>query len=130
MRKLQLANLGITDDEYNIVYLDGPIVEEDRDPEVFSEKIGVQIPPNIPELPRDFKQSSAPNTHGKSCMFDMRDYCIDCVEKYCALAGISRQSLKRATTPFCPEGSLLPADDSIAGELAVASSAPKWTDFT
>ena len=32
--KLQLANLGVTDDKYDIVYLNGPIVEEDGDPEV------------------------------------------------------------------------------------------------
>jgi hypothetical protein len=32
--KLQLANLGITEQHYHIVFLDGPIVEEDADAEV------------------------------------------------------------------------------------------------
>jgi hypothetical protein len=32
--KLQLANLGITEQHYHIVFLDGPIVEEDEDAEV------------------------------------------------------------------------------------------------
>jgi hypothetical protein len=37
---LQLANLGVTDDKYDIVYLNGPIVEEDGDPEITEFVVG------------------------------------------------------------------------------------------
>ena len=38
--KLQLSNLGVTEDNYDIVYLNGPIVEEDGDPEITEFVVG------------------------------------------------------------------------------------------
>ena len=32
--------------------------------------------------------------------YDMRDFLVSCVDKYCELAGVGRNSLKFAPTPF------------------------------
>ena len=32
--------------------------------------------------------------------YDMRDFLVSCVDKYCELAGVGRSSLKFAPTPF------------------------------
>ena len=47
--------------------------------------------------------------------YDMSDYVRQAIEHYMSLAGITK--LKKATTPFCPDGTLLPADDEIVGEV-------------
>ena len=48
--------------------------------------------------------------------FDMTDYCRDTVRHYCNLVGKTAR-LKKASTPFCPDGTLPPKDDEIKGEL-------------
>ena len=49
----------------------------------------------------------------------MSDYVRQAVEHYKGKAGISE--LKRAATPYCPPGSLLPSDDDVRGELVSES---------
>ena len=46
----------------------------------------------------------------------MEDYAVQACDLYRQLA--RNKPLKHASTPFCPEGSLLPSDDDVAGELA------------
>jgi hypothetical protein len=48
--------------------------------------------------------------------FEMAEYIDQTIEKYEALAG--SRPLKKATTPFPPEGSLPERDDEVRGELA------------
>ena len=50
----------------------------------------------------------------------MCDYVAQAVEHYQKMAGVS--SLKKATTPFCPDGVLLEENDDAAGELGDAAS--------
>jgi len=69
---------------------------------------GCTIPPQLP--PRDTKLP------GTSRLFDMSDYCMQTVEMYKELSG--RKTLKYASTPFCPEGSLPAADEEVKGQLA------------
>ena len=104
--------------------------KEDRDPATFSARLGAQVPPIIP--PAVFKGVPSPkgrNTHGRSMIFDMRDYAADCVLKYCDLAKIQKSSLKQASTPFCPEGSLLAADDDVKGQLSGVACAILMKDL-
>ena len=42
------------------------------------------------------------------------------VDLYLSIAG--PQKLRHAPTPFCPEGSLVPSDDDVKGELAPNAS--------
>ena len=48
-------------------------------------------------------------------VFDMIDYAQQAVDLYTSITGCK---LKPAATPFCPEGSLIPADYDASGELA------------
>ena len=46
-----------------------------------------------------------PNTNRKTIKvrvteYDMKEFLVSCVEKYCELANVSAESLKRAPTPF------------------------------
>ena len=50
--------------------------------------------------------------------FDMTDYCRDTVRHYCNLVGKTVR-LKKATTPFCRDGTLPPKDDEVTGELGM-----------
>ena len=47
---------------------------------------------------------------------DMVDYAQQTVDLYLSITG--HQKLRHAPTPFCPEGSLVPSDDDVKGELA------------
>ena len=47
---------------------------------------------------------------------DMVDYVRQAVDLYKELAGLSK--LRKASTPFCPEGSLTLADEEAQGQLA------------
>ncbi len=76
------------------------------------------MPPKPPEcISAGGPPATGPNKHGRTIVFDMRHYADDCVKKYCDLVGVERSSLKKATTPFCPEGSLPAADDEVSGQL-------------
>ena len=46
----------------------------------------------------------------------MVDYAQQTVDLYLSIKG--HQKLKHAPTPSCPEGSLVPSDDDVKGELA------------
>ena len=46
----------------------------------------------------------------------MVDYAQQTVDLYVSITG--SQKLRHAPTPFCPEGSLVPSDDDVKGELA------------
>ena len=46
----------------------------------------------------------------------MVDYAQQTLDLYLSIAG--HQKLRHAPTPFCPEGSLVPSDDDVKGELA------------
>ena len=48
--------------------------------------------------------------------FNMEDYAVQVCDLYRQLSG--GKPLKHAATPFCPEGSLLPDNDDVEGELA------------
>ena len=50
----------------------------------------------------------------------MVDYAQQTVDLYLSITG--SQKLRHAPTPFCPEGSLVPSDDNIKGELAPNAS--------
>ena len=51
--------------------------------------------------------------------FNMQDYALQACELYRSLTG--HKPLRQVPTPFCPEGSLTPADDEAEGELAGAA---------
>ena len=53
--------------------------------------------------------------------FDMRDYARQTVALYLEVAQLKSEKLRDATTPFCPAGSLDPADDALEGELGFAA---------
>ena len=53
--------------------------------------------------------------------FDMRDYARQSVALYLEVAQLKTEKLRDATTPFCPAGSLDPADDALEGELGFAA---------
>ena len=53
--------------------------------------------------------------------FDMRDYARQTVALYLEVAQLKSSKLRDATTPFCPAGSLDPADDALEGELGFAA---------
>ena len=62
--------------------------------------------------------TSAPgdvSQRGKAVTFDMEDYCQQCVEHYLQVTG--EKDVKAAVTPFCPDGTLVAADDEIHGQL-------------
>ena len=69
--------------------------------------VGCTIPPDWKKKTEDF---------GRGFAFVMEDYCKDAVKLYLNVTGIKK--LKAARTPFCPEGSLVHADDDVRGELA------------
>ena len=46
----------------------------------------------------------------------MSDYVQQAVDHYKRLAGVDK--LKDASTPYCPEGSLIPANDDVKGQLS------------
>ena len=59
----------------------------------------------------------------KTVAFDMTDYCRDVVRHYCQIIG-KGVKLKKAATPFPPEGSLKPEDDEEKGELGPSAVSP------
>ena len=60
---------------------------------------------------RDFEIGGIPHL-----VFDMEDYGVQAVQLYSSYTGVT--TFKNATTPFCPDGSLLAVDDNSRGELA------------
>ena len=46
----------------------------------------------------------------------MKDYCDDCLALYCDYTGCEK--FKKVTTSFCPEGSLVAADEEVKGQLS------------
>eukprot|EP00973_Karenia_brevis_P038216 5269160-Karenia_brevis.AAC.1 len=56
----------------------------------------------------------------KFMMFDMREYCDDCVKLYTNLTGVT--SFRPARTPFLSESSLPAANDEAKGELGAHAS--------
>ena len=66
---------------------------------------------------RSTSSNTKTNVDGRTIIFDMRDYTVDCINKYCELAGVDRKTLKNVQTPFVPEGSLIAADDCVKGQL-------------
>ena len=53
---------------------------------------------------------------GGTISYDMSDYAQQSVEMYKKLTGVEK--LREASTPFCPEGSLVACDDEVKGEVA------------
>ena len=54
--------------------------------------------------------------NGGTISYDMSDYAHQSVEMYKKLTGVEK--LREASTPFCPEGSLVTCDDEVKGEVA------------
>ena len=52
---------------------------------------------------------------GRKVIFNMTDYVKSSVEHYKNLAGVDK--VRESTTPYCPEGSLHPDNDTAKGEL-------------
>ena len=44
--------------------------------------------------------------------YDMRDFLVSCVDKYCELAKVSRSSLKHVSTPFHENRIAKPTSDN------------------
>ncbi len=72
--------------------------------------VGCQIPPDLSFLE---KKGNKTGIHGNAMAFSMTDYCIDAVNLYKSITG--SEKLKKVTTPFCPDGSLVHADDCSQG---------------
>ena len=53
---------------------------------------------------------------GGTISYDMSDYAEQSFEMYKKLTGVEK--LREASTPFCPEGSLVACDDEVRGEVA------------
>eukprot|EP00973_Karenia_brevis_P031471 4341521-Karenia_brevis.AAC.1 len=53
----------------------------------------------------------------KVMLFDMRDYCDDCLKLYTDLTGVDKY--KHATTPFLSDSLISADDDKVKGELGV-----------
>ena len=69
--------------------------------------IGCTIPPTMDPPPK--------GKTGRGILFDMRDYVEDAISLYKALTGVA---LRKVRTPFCPDGSLVHADECTRGELS------------
>ena len=67
------------------------------------------------DSPAESSENAALGALKDAVVFDMIDYAQQAVDLYTSITG---SKLKPATTPFCPEGSLIPADDEASGELA------------
>ncbi|CAE7035956.1 TY5A [Symbiodinium natans] len=66
--------------------------------------------------PAESSENAALGALKGAVVFDMYDYAQQTVDLYTGITGT--KSLKAAQTPFCPEGSLVPSDDEVTGELA------------
>ena len=67
------------------------------------------------DSPAESSENAALGALKDAVVFDMIDYAQQAVDLYTSITG---SKLKPAATPFCPEGSLIPADDEASGELA------------
>ena len=67
------------------------------------------------DSPAESSENAALGALKDAVVFDMIDYAQQAVDLYTSITG---SKLKPANTPFCPEGSLIPADDEASGELA------------
>ena len=66
--------------------------------------------------PSESSENAALGALKDAVALDMVDYAQQTVDLYLSITG--SQKLRHAPTPFCPEGSLVPSDDDIKGELA------------
>ncbi|CAE7560940.1 RE1 [Symbiodinium natans] len=66
--------------------------------------------------PAESSENAALGALKGAVVLDMYDYAQQTVDLYTGITGT--KSLKAAQTPFCPEGSLVPSDDEVTGELA------------
>ena len=64
--------------------------------------------------------TSAKQMKGVKITYDMSDYVQSAVDHYIELSG--NKTLKPATTPFCPEGSLLHENEDVKGELGAEAA--------
>ena len=77
----------------------------------------VPTEPRDPDVPTVFGAIAAtPRRQGIQILFNMVDYVQQSVDHYKRLAGVDK--LKPAKAPYCPDGSLLPANDEVQGELS------------
>ena len=83
-----------------------------------SESYGTVASTAPPKDCLDFKVDPKTRAKGNGFDFNMEEYCQDAVDLYCEAANIPLNSLKKVTTPFCPEGALLKADDDTRGKLS------------
>ena len=70
--------------------------------------------------------------------YDMRDFLVSCVDKYCELAKVSRSSLKHVSTPFHenrlakptsdnePQGHLQPIASKVLMKILFAARMARW----
>ena len=68
------------------------------------------------ERPEASGENAAMRASPQAMAFNMVDYAEQCVELYESFS--SAKKLRHASTPFCPEGSLISSDDDERGELA------------
>ena len=68
------------------------------------------------ELPEASGENAAMRASPQAMAFNMVDYAKQRVELYESFS--SAKKLRHASTPFCPEGSLISSDDDEQGELA------------
>ena len=66
--------------------------------------------------PAESTENAALGALKDAIALDMVDYAQQTVDLYVSITG--SQKLRHAPTPFCPEGSLVPSDDDVKGELA------------
>ena len=110
---VELSQPGNLPNFENVLAASAPI-EADDEPGDSSPSKDPPSPPDIGcTVPPVFKPSDP--KRGRGVIFDMEDYCRDAVSLYKRITGQER--LRKATTPFVPEGSLPAADDAVRGDL-------------
>ena len=77
----------------------------------------VKAAPALSKTEFDFG-NVADRSRGNSIELNMEEYCQDAVDLYCKTANVAVKSLRKVTTPFCPEGSLSANDEEAKGELS------------
>ena len=70
----------------------------------------------VTNAPAESSENAATGALKDAVALDMVDYAQQTVDLYVSIAG--SQKLRHAPIPFCPEGSLVPSDDDVKGELA------------
>ena len=72
--------------------------------------------PYIINAPAEGTENAALGASKDAVALNMVDYAQQTVDLYLSITG--HQKLRHAPRPFCPEGSLVPSDDDVKGELA------------